>query len=142
MAPKKNEFEFDNTLLQLSQNEVAILKSTIGRETITTREAVGYIRDFMISTTTKDCSIMITIANVTLESEINTSTLNTVTDTVSKNIYVYKISVIDLDPKPLLNLPYYYDLDQKLVYQYSNCLDSKIAPSKSCEDYYQIKVKI
>jgi len=142
MAHKQNEFDFENNLLELSPNEIVKLKSTTGRETITTREAIGYIRDFMISATVKDCSIMITIGNITHESEINLSTLNTVTDNISNNIYVYKISVIDLDPKPLLNLSYYYDLDQKLVHQYLNCLVYNIASSKNCVDYYQTIVKI
>ncbi|RGB24285.1 inositol-pentakisphosphate 2-kinase [Rhizophagus diaphanus] len=35
--------------------------------------------------------------------------------------YVYKVSVIDLDPKPLAKLPYYQELDAKIVENYLKC---------------------
>ncbi|CAB4383520.1 unnamed protein product [Rhizophagus irregularis] len=35
--------------------------------------------------------------------------------------YVYKVNVIDLDPKPLAKLPYYQELDAKIVENYLKC---------------------
>ncbi|KAF9364006.1 Inositol-pentakisphosphate 2-kinase [Mortierella sp. NVP85] len=100
-----------------------------------------FIREFLLSATLKDCSILITVrrmenAEETPESKINPATLREtyrsgdVTDNkiqfqehrrqikVMGIDFIYKITCIDLDPKKMASVPKYLNKDREIVDYY------------------------
>eukprot|EP00238_Polyblepharides_amylifera_P004247 CAMPEP_0196596892 /NCGR_PEP_ID=MMETSP1081-20130531/88526_1 /TAXON_ID=36882 /ORGANISM="Pyramimonas amylifera, Strain CCMP720" /LENGTH=267 /DNA_ID=CAMNT_0041922091 /DNA_START=156 /DNA_END=959 /DNA_ORIENTATION=+ len=101
-------------------------------QTIPTETAaqIELIQRFMIATTAKDCSVMITFR----ETDQSPSPLRTFIDiptSEDKNYervvtdlagWEYAISIVDLDPKPLDKMQHYFDLDEKIATKYSKSL--------------------
>ncbi|CAG8800981.1 17373_t:CDS:2, partial [Gigaspora margarita] len=76
------------------------------------------IYEFLMSTTLKDCSIIFTFQKSRFSDETKAA------DGTSDKIYFkYKVNVIDLDPKSVTKIPYYYDLDAMIVNNYMKCDD-------------------
>ncbi|XP_057772004.1 inositol-pentakisphosphate 2-kinase-like isoform X2 [Salvia miltiorrhiza] len=79
-------------------------------------EKVKIVRDYLISATAKDLSMMISFrskGNMDQESPYRAVFLES-----SKQTFCYKASFIDLDMKPLKKMEYYYELDQQIVKHY------------------------
>uniref|UniRef100_A0A0E0DJI2 Inositol-pentakisphosphate 2-kinase IPK1 n=1 Tax=Oryza meridionalis TaxID=40149 RepID=A0A0E0DJI2_9ORYZ len=75
------------------------------------------VRDFLISATAKDCSLMISFRprqSGTTDSEYDSVFLDSVNQS-----YDYKAYFIDLDVKPLDKMVHYFKLDQKIVNFYT-----------------------
>lgn len=95
-----------------------------------------FIREFLLSSTLKDCSILVTIqrdtSTVTVETTANsTSSSRLEVDAgspefheachrikVKEEMFVYKITCIDLDPKKMTSVPMYLKKDRTIVDHY------------------------
>ncbi|XP_022880009.1 inositol-pentakisphosphate 2-kinase-like [Olea europaea var. sylvestris] len=76
-------------------------------------QSLKIVRDYLISATAKDLSMMISFKsreNGDLESSCSTVYLKS-----TNQIFDYKVAFIDLDMKPLKKMEYYYQLDQQIV---------------------------
>eukprot|EP01029_Cantina_marsupialis_P001936 TRINITY_DN11759_c0_g1_i1.p1 TRINITY_DN11759_c0_g1~~TRINITY_DN11759_c0_g1_i1.p1 ORF type:complete len:419 (-),score=101.73 TRINITY_DN11759_c0_g1_i1:142-1398(-) len=80
---------------------------------------IATLNRFLLSATLKDCSVMITINPVIDESRpCMDSGVWRVTSDISGKLYDVKATIIDMDPKPYEKIPYYFNLDQKIVNKY------------------------
>ena len=66
---------------------------------------------FLVAATFKDCSVLITFCEA--ENRQCHSTSKFVE--IFGRLFIYEIKLIDLDPRSVLNIPYYYKLDQGIV---------------------------
>ncbi|XP_047946534.1 inositol-pentakisphosphate 2-kinase IPK1-like isoform X4 [Salvia hispanica] len=83
-------------------------------------DKVRIVRDYLISATAKDLSMMISFkSKINMEEE---SLHHAVFLESSKQTFYYKASFIDLDMKPLKKMEYYYELDQQIVNYYVQML--------------------
>ncbi|CAG8545265.1 12613_t:CDS:2 [Ambispora leptoticha] len=136
---ERTERRTDGGTLQ-SSNSYDNSGSSIEKQPIDEAEIKQRILEFLLSTTFKDCSIIFTFQKTSL-AELSTNNDNDITFfpeqvkyisiPFSPNIkkhnsgnnsnqehhqyYKYKTVILDLDPKSILKLDYYYDLDVKIV---------------------------
>ncbi|XP_042046753.1 inositol-pentakisphosphate 2-kinase-like isoform X2 [Salvia splendens] len=83
-------------------------------------DKVKIVRDYLISATAKDLSVMISFkSKVNMDEE---SPHRAIFLESSKQTFYYKASFIDLDMKPLKRMEYYYKLDQQIVNNYGQML--------------------
>ncbi|KAL5713009.1 inositol-pentakisphosphate 2-kinase [Ranunculus cassubicifolius] len=76
-------------------------------------ESLKIVRDYLISATAKDCSLMISFkpgVSGDLECSFGSVQLES-----TKQRFEYKAYFIDLDMKPLKKMGHYYELDQRIV---------------------------
>ncbi|KAL0360648.1 UNVERIFIED_CONTAM: Inositol-pentakisphosphate 2-kinase [Sesamum radiatum] len=87
-------------------------------------EKLKIVRDYLISSTAKDLSLMISFRSRgnNLESPYKVVFLES-----TKQTFDYKASFIDLDMKPLKKMEYYYKLDQQIVSFYVKMVKDKEA---------------
>ncbi|RIA89624.1 inositol-pentakisphosphate 2-kinase [Glomus cerebriforme] len=110
------------------------------------KQILQRIYEYLMSATLKDCSIIFSFqkSNGTNTQDVTQqkphispifqnneglqqlSLSETLSPTIYKypyndKLYVYKVNVIDLDPKPLAKLSYYQELDKKIVRNYLKC---------------------
>ncbi|XP_062227011.1 inositol-pentakisphosphate 2-kinase IPK1-like [Phragmites australis] len=81
-------------------------------------KSLKIVRDFLISATAKDCSLMISFRpkeSGTTDSEYDSVFLESM-----KQTYDYKAYFVDLDLKPLDKMKHYFKLDQKIVNFYTS----------------------
>lgn len=76
-------------------------------------QSLKIVRDYLISATAKDLSMMISFKS--RENGDPESSCSTVYLESTDQIFDYKASFIDLDMKPLKKMEYYYKLDQQIV---------------------------
>ncbi|XP_042425455.1 inositol-pentakisphosphate 2-kinase IPK1-like [Zingiber officinale] len=76
-------------------------------------KSMKIVREYLISATAKDCSLMISFRPSELG--CTTSNYDSVFLRSSNQTYAYKAFFIDLDLKPLDKMFHYYELDQKIV---------------------------
>lgn len=86
---------------------------------ISLEESLKIVRDYLISATAKDCSLMISFRPK--KSGDVQSSYSSVHLEATKQSFEYKAYLIDLDMKPLKKMPYYYELDQKIVSSFRAC---------------------
>ncbi|XP_021759941.1 inositol-pentakisphosphate 2-kinase-like isoform X1 [Chenopodium quinoa] len=79
-------------------------------------ESLKIVRDYLIAATAKDCSLMISFRP--REDDDQESHYRTIYLDATKQRLDVKAFFIDLDMKPLNNMEYYYELDQKIVKSY------------------------
>ncbi|XP_044510885.1 inositol-pentakisphosphate 2-kinase-like isoform X2 [Mangifera indica] len=87
---------------------------------ITLDESLKIVRDYLISSTAKDCSLMICFRPK--GAEVSESSHNSVYLESTKQVFEYKVYFIDLDLKPLEKLEKHYEKDKKIVSCYSQKL--------------------
>ncbi|XP_020551028.1 inositol-pentakisphosphate 2-kinase IPK1 isoform X5 [Sesamum indicum] len=94
-------------------------------------EKLKIVRDYLISSTAKDLSLMISFRSRgnNLESPYKVVFLES-----TKQTFDYKASFIDLDMKPLKKMEYYYKLDQQIVSFYVKMVKDKEAIDNERED--------
>eukprot|EP00252_Welwitschia_mirabilis_P023919 TRINITY_DN6898_c0_g1_i1.p1 TRINITY_DN6898_c0_g1~~TRINITY_DN6898_c0_g1_i1.p1 ORF type:complete len:497 (+),score=87.95 TRINITY_DN6898_c0_g1_i1:124-1614(+) len=84
------------------------------------------IRNYLLAASAKDCSLMLTFQPlpqyVTDTSTSDGSSIINLSST--KQSFLYKATVIDLDIKPLGKIIDYYELDQEIVKNYRRTLES------------------
>jgi len=88
-------------------------------------KSLKIVRDFLVSATAKDCSLMISFRpreGGTTDSVYDSVFLESV-----KQTYEYKAYFVDLDVKPLDKMEHYFDLDQKIVNFYTR--NQEVVPS-------------
>ena len=66
---------------------------------------------FLVAATFKDCSVVITFCEVENQ---DSHSMSTIIKSFGR-FFMYEIKLIDLDPRSVLNIPYYYNLDQRIV---------------------------
>lgn len=76
-------------------------------------ESLKIVREYLIAATAKDCSMMIGFRPMKDGDSASESSSVILESTEQK--FEYKAYFIDLDLKPLKRMPYYYELDQKIV---------------------------
>lgn len=99
-------------------------------------QSLKIVRDFFISSTAKDLSMMISFRP---RGKGNTATPfgSVFLESINQS-FDYKASFIDLDMKPLEKMPYYYKLDQEIVNCYMRMMETVNRPEKSLsETQYQ-----
>lgn len=101
--------------LHSSKNECSHLHS------LSIEESRRIVRDFLLATTAKDCSLMLTFQPMAHDfAEVNALDRNDVIYMSStKQAFHYKTTFIDLDLKRLKKMNHYYDLDQNIVNCYT-----------------------
>ncbi|XP_020403557.1 inositol-pentakisphosphate 2-kinase IPK1 isoform X1 [Zea mays] len=80
-------------------------------------KSLKIVRNFLISATAKDCSLMISFRpreNGSTDSEYDSVFLES-----AKRTYEYKTYFVDLDVKPLDKMVHYFKLDQRIVNSYT-----------------------
>ncbi|KAI7755417.1 hypothetical protein M8C21_027724, partial [Ambrosia artemisiifolia] len=110
--------------------------ATDGFHSIPFDQSLKIVRDFLISLTAKDLSLMISFRPTpkgNSESPLNGGTIYL--ESLNRS-FDYKASFIDLDMKPLEKMPYYYKLDQEIVSCYTRMMKTVNHPEKS-ESLYQ-----
>lgn len=80
-------------------------------------ESLKIVREYLIAATAKDCSLMISFKPTDVGAT-TTENSSIFLESCSKS-FDYKANFIDLDPKPLNKMVYYYKLDQKIVDYYT-----------------------
>lgn len=88
-------------------------------------KSLKIVRDYLISATAKDCSLMISFRR--RESGATDSEYDSVFLESAKQTYEYKAYFIDLDMKPLDKMEHYFKLDQKIVNFYTR--NGEVVPS-------------
>ncbi|ORX89322.1 DUF941-domain-containing protein [Basidiobolus meristosporus CBS 931.73] len=89
-------------------------------QSLSKEEKFQKIREFMISTTLKDCSVMLTL----MSSKFMPAEKRHLTDGVFSSFeigddqFFQKVGLVDLDPKAVSKIPHYYKLDQEIVAHY------------------------
>jgi len=68
-----------------------------------------------MAATAKDCSVMMTIMPIPKSDTNDNGGMSIVEVDNCVYNYIYRLSVVDLDPKSAENIPPYYSLDQKIV---------------------------
>ncbi|CAI5971640.1 unnamed protein product [Closterium sp. NIES-65] len=77
------------------------------------------LRDFLIAATAKDCGIMLALrAAIPGETLEASQKLRSVVCPSSGCKYFYRLSIMDLDIKPLRKMPKYWSMDQQIVRHY------------------------
>ena len=79
-------------------------------------EAILLIATFLVSTTLKDCSILIAARQVdsSLETEVQPCVVE-IPHANGKQHWMYDVKLIDLDPKPARRFPHYSEMDHKIL---------------------------
>ncbi|KAI3825493.1 hypothetical protein L1987_06983 [Smallanthus sonchifolius] len=99
-------------------------------------QSLKIVRDFLISLTAKDLSLMISFRPTPKGS--SQSPYDVIYLESLNRSFDYKASFIDLDMKPLEKMPYYYKLDQEIVSCYSRMMKTVNQPEKpGSETLYQ-----
>ncbi|KAL1216267.1 Inositol-pentakisphosphate 2-kinase [Cardamine amara subsp. amara] len=87
-------------------------------------EKVNILKDFLISATAKDCSVMISFRST--EAGLSRSSSHSNLHLAStKQEFEYKVHFIDLDMRPLKKMEVYYELDKKILNTYMEMLKKK-----------------
>ncbi|KAJ6808181.1 inositol-pentakisphosphate 2-kinase IPK1-like [Iris pallida] len=84
------------------------------------KESLKIVREYLIATTAKDCSLM-----VSFRPSENGSSANKYNSVLLKSCnqsFDYKANFIDLDMKPLEKMVHYYELDMQIVDYYKRIL--------------------
>ena len=97
--------------------------------------ALESLKDYLISATFKDCSLVVTfigedeknsdLFSTHMQQQKKTSSLPTnagIVSGITRAKFLYFLQVIDTDLKPASKIPVHYDLDQQIVSHASNYL--------------------
>ncbi|KAG7655156.1 Inositol-pentakisphosphate 2-kinase [Arabidopsis suecica] len=87
-------------------------------------EKVNILKDFLISATAKDCSVMISFRSTEAGLSKSSSHSNLHLES-TKQEFEYKVHFIDLDMRPLKKMEVYYELDKKIMNTYLEMLKKK-----------------
>ncbi|EOA39368.1 hypothetical protein CARUB_v10012434mg [Capsella rubella] len=87
-------------------------------------EKVNILKDFLISATAKDCSVMISFRSTEVGLSRSSSHSNLHLES-TKQEFEYKVHFIDLDMRPLKKMEVYYKLDKKIMNTYLEMLKKK-----------------
>ncbi|XVF63811.1 hypothetical protein PTKIN_Ptkin09bG0116600 [Pterospermum kingtungense] len=94
-------------------------------------ESLKIVKDYLISATAKDCSLMISFRLKEDGDLLSGSSHNTVYLGSTNQVFEYKVFFIDLDLKPLKKMEDYYELDKKIVRCYSQKVKTELEADKA-----------
>ncbi|KAL0651814.1 hypothetical protein Bca4012_094505 [Brassica carinata] len=89
-------------------------------------EKVNVLKEFLISATAKDCSVMISFRSTDAVISRSSSHSNLHLES-AKQEFDYKVHFIDLDMRPLKKMEVYYELDKKIMNTYLEMVKKKEA---------------
>ncbi|KAJ8429816.1 hypothetical protein Cgig2_004400 [Carnegiea gigantea] len=92
-------------------------------------ESVKVVKDYLIATTAKDCSLMISFRP--RDDSDRVSAYRTIHLESTQQTFEVKAHFIDLDLKSLKKMEYYYELDQKIVNCYKQMVKVERGPLKA-----------
>ncbi|GMH13899.1 hypothetical protein Nepgr_015740 [Nepenthes gracilis] len=87
---------------------------------ISLNESVKIVKDYLISATAKDCSLMISF-RPREDGDLESSCRSIYLESTNQR-FEFKAFFIDLDLKPMKKMEYYYELDQQIVKCYTEML--------------------
>jgi inositol-pentakisphosphate 2-kinase len=87
-------------------------------------EKVNILKDFLISSTAIDCSVMISFRPIETGLSRSSSHGNIQLES-TKQEFEYKIHFIDLDMRPLKRMEAYHESDKKITKTYQEMLKKK-----------------
>ncbi|XP_042482693.1 inositol-pentakisphosphate 2-kinase-like [Macadamia integrifolia] len=99
----------------LGDGEFSSIYSSL--HSISLEESLKIVRDYLIASTAKDCSLMISFRSRE-DGDPGSPQSNVCLESTNQS-FEYKAYFIDLDMKPLDKMVYYYELDQKIVSCYT-----------------------
>jgi len=108
-----------------NMTDVELLRKYTLLHSLSLDNSLKIVRDFLVSATAKDCSLMISFRpreGGTTDSVYDSVFLESV-----KQTYEYKAYFVDLDVKPLDKMEHYFELDQKIVNFYTR--NQEVVPS-------------
>lgn len=92
-------------------------------------ESVKIVKDYLIATTAKDCSLMISFRP--RDDSDRVSAYRTIHLESTQQTFEVKAHFIDLDLKSLKKMEYYYELDQKILNCYKQMVKVERGPLKA-----------
>ncbi|XP_071704871.1 inositol-pentakisphosphate 2-kinase-like [Rutidosis leptorrhynchoides] len=95
-------------------------------------QSLKIVRDFFISSTAKDLSLMISFRSRGEGNKVSPYG-GVFLESINQS-FDYKASFIDLDMKPLEKMPYYYKLDQEIISCYARMMETLNQPTKSLSE--------
>ncbi|CAI7803171.1 unnamed protein product [Closterium sp. NIES-54] len=112
-----NEFMKQRTSTTSAPPAAAAAAAEVPKEI--TEDCRKVLRDFLIAATAKDCGIMLALrAAIPGETLEASQKLRSVVCPSSGCKYFYRLSIMDLDIKPLRKMPKYWSMDQQIVKHY------------------------
>lgn len=84
-------------------------------------EMQGEVRKFLVGTTAKDISLMMSFAPSAKNETTDELPTHHVAPTIHQKAVSYRVGVADLDPKSIPKVPQYYHQDQLIVGHYISC---------------------
>ncbi|KAG2569485.1 hypothetical protein PVAP13_7NG423700 [Panicum virgatum] len=100
-----------------NMTDVELLQKYTLLHSLSLDNSLKIVRDFLVSATAKDCSLMISFRP--REGGSTDSVYDSVFLESVKQTYEYKAYFVDLDVKPLDKMEHYFKLDQKIVNFYA-----------------------
>ncbi|KAJ4754259.1 Inositol-pentakisphosphate 2-kinase [Rhynchospora pubera] len=97
-----------------SISDNGLLKKYEKLHSLPIQKSIEIVRDYLVSATTKDCSLMLSFRPREGESPSLEKYGSVGIESVDQ-VYDYKVFSIDLDMKPLEKMVHYYNLDQKIT---------------------------
>ncbi|CAG8459335.1 6208_t:CDS:2 [Paraglomus occultum] len=137
LEPKLEEWKKTVELyLQRTQETSHMPAGPLALKDMTLDEQRQLLYEFLLSTTLKDCSVMFSFRKPDDNSDSTLSGSLFNSDDVKRlevgnflDHVEYRAKLLDLDPKPVTKLPYYFNLDTEIV----KCYQKRELPRECCE---------
>ncbi|KAG5390620.1 hypothetical protein IGI04_032161 [Brassica rapa subsp. trilocularis] len=111
---------------ELEKSKTSSASQFSSMHSIPMAEKVNVLKEFLISATAKDCSVMISFRSTDAVISRSSSHSNLHLES-AKQEFDYKVHFIDLDMRPLKKMEVYYELDKKIMNTYLEMVKKKEA---------------
>ncbi|CAN6804433.1 unnamed protein product [Brassica oleracea] len=111
---------------ELEKSKTSSTSQFSSMHSIPMAEKVNVLKEFLISATAKDCSVMISFRSTDAVISRSSSHSNLHLES-AKQEFDYKVHFIDLDMRPLKKMEVYYELDKKIMNTYLEMVKKKEA---------------
>ncbi|KAG2318684.1 hypothetical protein Bca52824_011897 [Brassica carinata] len=109
---------------ELEKSTASLTHQFSSMHSIPMAEKVNVLKEFLISATAKDCSVMISFRSTNDVISRSSSHSNLHLES-AKQEFDYKVHFIDLDMRPLKKMEVYYELDKKIMNTYLEMMKKK-----------------
>ncbi len=89
--------------------------STLDPSKLSLSEKLTLIKRFLLSMSFKDCSIMISLADGDFQAKLPHKTARTKRKLNDDLRFKYKVTLLDVDPKPVDKMKHYFELDRQIA---------------------------
>nr|DAA64568.1 TPA_exp: inositol-pentakisphosphate 2-kinase 452 [Ricinus communis] len=103
-------------------DEAGLPHKYVALHSIPMDESLKIVKDFLISATAKDCSLMISFRSRE-DADFGSPYSNIYLQSTNQN-FDYKVNFLDLDLKPLKKMETYYQKDKKILDSYAQMLET------------------